>query len=315
MTYGGDGRLTKNERREAAREKARVLREQHRKVEKRNRALLQGGLVLGSVAIVAIVAVLIFNGAKPAGAGPLNMLSDGLKIGKDFKATPTAALAAGSDPIPFTTPANSATVDIRVYVDYICPFCQAFEAANNPQIETWLKSGAATLEIHPIAALNASSQGTFYSTRAANAAACVANFSPDSFWAVNKALFVNQPKEGTTGLTDDELIKVLTDAGAGNMDKISPCVKDQTFKAWVTAATDRALAGPLPAAKITDPANDKVKGTPTILVNGMLYGGAGDDANAFAAFVVQAAGASFNANPTASPTPTATPSPTATPKK
>ncbi len=319
MTYGGaeDGNLSKNERREAARKKAKALRDQHRKKDRRNRYLLQGGLIVGALAIVVLVLVLV-NTVRPPSPGPLNMLSDGIKIGQGLKAVPTPALRADQEPVPNVIDATSDVIDIQIYVDYFCPFCKLFEQTNSEQIESWLDLDAASVEIHPIAILNPNSQGTQYSTRSANAAACVANYSPDSYWSVNTALFANQPKERTQGLTDDQLVDIVTDAGVSSSSVIEECIRDQDFKQWVQAATLRALEGPIPNAKNDLVADNKVGGTPTVLVNGVKYKGGVDDADAFAAFVVQAAGASFteeSATSTPTPTPTAVPSvtPTKTP--
>mgnify|MGYP001271638578 CR=1 FL=1 len=305
MTNGGTGggSLDKNERREAAREKAKVLRDQHKRKDRVRRFFLQGGLIVGSIAVVAIVTLIIVNSQRPAGPGPLNMLSDGIKIGQELKATPTAALAADAEPVPNAVDSEADVIDIQIYVDYLCPFCKVFEETNNEQIESWLNRGAATVEVHPISILNSNSMGTQYSTRAANAAACVANFSPDAFWDVNKALFENQPEERTTGLSDDELIDVVTEAGATPQGKIESCINDKTFKPWVSASTLRALDGPVPNSEA------EVKGTPTIVVDGAKYEGAIDDPEAFAAFVVQAAGATSSENATTTPTPTPTETP------
>ena len=52
---------------------------------------------------------------------------------------------------------------------------------------------------------------------------------------------------------------------------------------------------------------DKVKGTPTVIVNGLKYEGSVSDLASFQAFVIQAAGSDFNQNSTPTPTPTPTP--------
>ncbi len=172
-------------------------------------------------------------------------------------------------------------VDIRVYLDYLCPFCAQFEATNNDQISQWVTDGSATYEVHPIAILTSQSLGTRYSNRAANAAACVADQSPDAFLAFNNLLFTNQPDEQTEGLTNDEILDLATQAGATGS-SIEKCVTDGTFNAWVTASTARALDGPL-----LDTDVEKVSGTPTVLVNGVQYTGTLTDADEFAAFVLQ----------------------------
>ncbi|HEV7948196.1 MAG TPA: thioredoxin domain-containing protein, partial [Glaciihabitans sp.] len=278
MTNGGtgNGHLSKNERREAAREKAKVLRESQKRKDRARRFALQGGLIIGSIAVVTAVALVIVNSQRPAGPGPLNMLSDGIKISQGLTAVPTAALEAEAEPVPHVADPESDVIDIQVYVDYLCPYCKIFETTNNEQMEQWIERGAATVEIHPISILNPNSMGTQYSTRSANAAACVANYAPDSFWATNNALFANQPEERTKGLTDDELIDVVTSTGATPVDEITECVRDQTFKSWVQESTLRALEGTVPNSEAV------VEGTPTVVVDGRKYEGAIDDPDAFA---------------------------------
>ncbi len=297
-------RMTKNDKREAAREQARVLREEQKKKDRRTKWFLQGGLILGSLAIIALVTVLIINGTKPAGPGPLNMASDGIQIGQGFVATSTPALESGEQPVPNEPDESGDVIDIQMYVDYQCPFCQQFELTNGDYLSGLVENGGATVEIHPIAILDNASQGTKYSSRATNAAACVANFSPNQYWDFNRIMFEQQPAEGTSGLTDDELIDLTTQAGVEKPDDIASCIKDQTFKGWVVAAKSRALAGPIPNSDVA-----QVTGTPTVIVNGVKYAGPVDDAATFAAFVVQQAGDSFSDNSTATPTPTPTETP------
>ncbi|PJJ61956.1 DsbA family protein [Compostimonas suwonensis] len=307
MTNGGpgDSRPTRNERREAAREKAKALREQQRKKDRRNKVLLQGGLIVVAIAIIAGVGLIIAQAVRPPGPGPANMASDGIVIGEGMTAQTTAALQPDATPTPSTADPESGVVDIQIYVDYLCPFCGQFEATNSEQIAGWVNDGAATIEIHPVAILTSKSAGTQYSLRAANAAACVANFSPDSFYAVNAALFANQPEEGTAGLSNDEIKKVVADAGAAPTSSIDKCIDDMQFKSWVVDATDRALAGPIPNSDVPS-----ITGTPTVLVNGKQYTGSLDDPNEFSAFVLQAAGETYS---TSTPSPTDTPAPESTP--
>jgi protein-disulfide isomerase len=299
-------RLTKNDKREAAREQARIQREEQKKKDRRNKWFLQGGLILGSLAIIALVTMLIINGTKPAGPGPLNMASDGIQIGQGFVAKSTPALKAGEEPVPNERDESGEVIDIQMYIDYQCPFCQSFELTNGDYLAGLVENGGATVEIHPIAMLDNASLGKKYSTRATNAAACVANFSPNLYWDFNRILFENQPAEGTEGLTDEQLISLTEDAGVDDADQVAQCITDQTFKGWVAAAKARALSGPLPNTDV-----EKVIGTPTVLVNGVKYEGPVDDAATFAAFVVQVAGDSFseNSTPTPTPTPTETPAP------
>jgi protein-disulfide isomerase len=303
LSYGtsGDSRLSKNEKREAAREKARILREEQKKKDRRTKVLVQGGVILASLAIIAVVALVIVNSIRPEGPGPKNMASDGIQINQGLIATETPALQPGDEPIPNVRDEAAGVLDIQMFVDYLCPVCGVFEATNGDYITSLLENGGVTVEIHPIAILDRLSQGTKYSTRAVNAAACVANFEPNSFYALHMALFANQPAENTPGLSDDELIALAKDAGADSSD-IADCIRNQTFKTWATNATARALNGPIPNSNV-----DQVTGTPTIIVNGLKYEGPVDDLASFQAFIIQAAGATFNEESTATPTPTPTP--------
>ncbi len=259
------------------------MREQAAKRKRRNRQFLQGGLVLGSLAILAIAALIVVNVTRPPGAGPLNMLSDGILLaGSSVTPVATPALAGGKPPVPTNPAAHASTVNIVTYIDYQCPYCQQFEATNSAQIRQWVAAGFATIEIHPIAILDSSSQGTRYSTRAANAAACVANYQPAVFYAVNTALFAAQPKEQTSGLTDQKLISVVRGAGATNA-SIPNCITGQKFADWVSAATSRALKGPLPNSSL-----QAVNGTPTVIVHGKPYNGSLTDPKAFLQFVATA---------------------------
>lgn len=297
MTLGGpNDRLSKNQRREAAREKAKLLREQQKRRDRRNRFLLQGGLVVALVAVVAIVALFFVNSIRPAGPGPANMASDGIVFGEGMVAQTSAAIPADGTPTPTQPDTTAGSVDIRIYLDYLCPYCGQFETTNGDQIKEWVTSGAATVEIHPLAILTPRSNGTKYSERAANAAACVANEQPDVFYDFNALLFANQPAEGTDGLTDAELKDYATQAGVTDAAAIGTCIDDETYVSWVQSATERATTGPLPNTSL-----ENISATPTVLVNGEKYAGSLTDPEAFSAFVLQAAAASYSSS---SPTPT-----------
>jgi protein-disulfide isomerase len=298
MTTGGpsDSRPAKNKRRDAARAKAAQLRVKQKRRDRRNRVVLQGGIGLLAIAAVTAIVMIIVNSVQPAGPGPRNMASDGLLLGEGLTVVTTPALEPDDDIVP-STPNDSGTVaDIRVYVDYLCPFCGTFEKTNSDQMSQWVESGAATLEIHPISILTSKSAGTQYSLRAANAAACVANWSPDDFFAVNSALFEDQPVEGTAGHSDEDLKDLVADAGVStDLTEINECIDETTYKSWVKSATDRALSGPIPHSSLK-----AITGTPTVLVNGKQYVGALDDPKEFAAFVLQAASEAYS---TATPAP------------
>jgi protein-disulfide isomerase len=293
-----------SESREAARERARELRVEHRKRDRRRRLGITAGIVGGVLAAGLIVTLVLITSTPPASRGPQNMQSDGLKIGEGFLAVRTPALGIGDSPVA-SEPNPADVVDIQIYYDYLCPNCGEFEDRNGDQLRDWIENNAATVEYHPIAVFTPKSMGTQYSLRAANAAACVAELSPDQFFAYHEALFADQPEENTPGLTDDELIGIARAAGVERIGNLEKCVAEQRFRLWVTEATQRALAGPIPGTQV-----EAIASTPTIIVNGEEFRyTTAFDPNEFAQFVARAAGQSFSDNPTPTPTPTATATP------
>jgi len=302
---GGDNR---NRRREAARVKARELRAAQKRRDKRNRALLQGGIGLAILAALAVVAVIIVGSIRPPVSGPENMASDGIVIGQGLKAVPTGSLGPGAQPVASTPDPTGNVVSIRLYVDYLCPYCGQFEKANSDQLAAMAKTGAATVEIHPIAILTGHSAGTKYSLRAANAAACVADKAPNHFYAFHTLLFKHEPAESTAGLTDQQIEKYADAAGVQPMSAVRKCIDDGRYEPWVQAATDRAVAGPIPHTSMK-PA--KLTSTPLVLVNGRQYKGSITDPAEFKAFVLQASGETYQSSTaTPTPTPTSTSTPT-----
>jgi protein-disulfide isomerase len=325
VSTAGGPRVSKNERRDAAREKAREQRLRQQRRERRNRIVLQAGIGVVVLAIVAIVAVVLVNSIRPPGPGPKNMADDGIVITKGLVAERTSALPAGAKPTQRAP--ESGKVAIRTYEDFGCPVCGQFEQTNATYIKGLLEGGQATLEIYPVSILDRSFQGTQYSTRAANAAAAVANYSPDRFYAFHTLLYAHQPAEGSTGLTDDQLIAYAKQAQVTNLAAITDAIRNHQYFSWVDTTTKRFLTANFPGTNVhTESDIDKLLGnpnagigTPMIFVDGKYYTGSVANAAQFKSFVLSA-GAAFtptpsgSATPSASAAPSATPSPTATKK-
>ena len=305
MSNSGESKAA---RREHAREQARQLREKEQKRQKRTKWIVQGSVVLTVVVIAAVIVGAIFVSNQPSGPGPQNMASDGILLqgdGSAITAVKTGNVAGGAEPVVTDLADYPDTVNIDIYVDYQCPFCAQFETANADQLKQWVTAGDATLEIHPIAFLDSASQGNKYSTRAANAAACVANYEPDKFFDVNTTFFANQPAEQSSGLTDDE-IKANVKAAGVDSAEVNSCIDDQTFADWTKAATNRVTSGTIPNSD-----TPAFTGTPMVIVNG-TYWNANDltDASEFKTFVE---GIAADLPSTGDGTSTSTPRPTETP--
>jgi protein-disulfide isomerase len=276
---------SKRVRRDAARERARETRAKEQARRRRNRTLGVSGIIVGSLAVVAVVVLVIANSVQPAGPGPRNMASDGILLtGQDGEIAPVETKATPADGTPTPTEQDESVANITVYSDYMCPYCNQFETAQMDQVEQWVEDGSATLELHPFSLLDRVSLGSKYSTRSAAAAACVANYDPDAFLAYNTSLYENQPSESTRGLTNDELASLAKDAGATN-GEVASCITGQDFAGWVADATNRVMNDPIPNSSL-----DKVTGTPTVIVNGKQYSGSLTDTDAFASFVEQNGG-------------------------
>ena len=192
------------------------MREEAAKKARRRKVLVQGGVIVGILVVLAVIGAFIFNGVNAAStvANPKNMLSGGILLTASDKAVTTPAIAKGAEPTPTKQTLDGKTAHIQIWLDYQCPYCNQFETTNAPQIKQWMSDGAATLEIHPVAILDSATNHN-YSTRAAAAAACVAQYDPNKFFDVNSALYANQPDEQTgTGLTNAQILTVFKNAGA-----------------------------------------------------------------------------------------------------
>lgn len=277
------------------------MREEAAKKAKRRKVIVQSSVIVGVVAVLAVVGVIIFTSVSASNnvAAPKNMSSGGILLQKSDQAVVTPAVAQGEQPTPTKQTLDGKTAHIQIWLDYQCPYCDEFETTNADQMKQMMADGTATLEIHPVAILD-STQNKNYSTRAAAAAMCVANYDPDKFFDINSALFANQPDEQTgTGLTNSEILKVFKDAGVSST-QITDCVNDQRFAKFVTARTQAAATN----SQLVNPTSGGF-GTPTVFVNGERYSGGFTDATQFAAFVqtaVKDAGSTGTVSfPTATP--------------
>lgn len=278
---------SKNQRKQRIREIAKQERERQERHQRRVRWAWQGGIAAVVLAAIVIIVLIVVTSSKPTqtASGPENMLSDGvLLVGDGGKPSvvPTDGLDAGESPVPTDQSEYSDAVNVTVYLDYLCPICGQFEMTNGEQLASMAAQGTITLEIHPISILDRLSRGTKYSTRAANAAACVVNYAPDKFLDMNTAFFMNQPEENSTGLTDDELWTLVQGAGVTD-ENVRSCIDDGTFTDWVSQATERTQEN-VPNLTPAEP----VGGTPFVIIDGKKYTGPIDDAAALTSAIQQA---------------------------
>lgn len=256
MSPKNEPRMTKAERTAQAREKARLIREAQQKKEKRNSWLIRGGVLAAAVAIVVIIALVVIQtqkGNEPipsAGPVPANANSfGGITVGKagaiiapattaktvdvnKVPAPPKNATGAVADPgkIGIQAAPSGKPAEVVMYLDFMCPACNNFEKTYGAGLDALRNEGKITVQYRPLPFLDRFSSGTNYSSRAAAAAACVVDQSPDKFKAYLDTLYANQPEENSKGLDNATLEKLATEAGAAN---ITSCVDAKTYRPFV----------------------------------------------------------------------------------
>jgi protein-disulfide isomerase len=240
-------------------EEKRAAEAAARAAAERRRRTVVGGVTAAVVLVVAVVVAIVVQTSRTStsaeAAVPAGAVDDGTTV------------VVGSADAPVT---------VDVYEDFQCPVCKSFEDAAGSTLAQLVDDGTAQVHYHGMAFLDHAST-TEYSTRALNAAAAVLDAAgPDAFQAFHDLLFANQPAEGGSGLTDDQLVELAAQAGATG-DAVEQQIRDRTYADWVETVTDRA-------------SKDGVTGTPTVFVDGERLDQAQLTAEGIQAAVTAAAG-------------------------
>jgi protein-disulfide isomerase len=141
---------------------------------------------------------------------------------------------------------------LALHEDFLCPACGNFERTFGPTVNKLIDTGAIAADYYMVAILDKQGQG--YSSRASNAAYCVADESIDAFRRFHAALYAQQPEEGVGPFPDNaRLIEVARQAGVAG--KVPDCINSGRY-------TEMAKG----LAKATN-----VTSTPTIRINGQDY--------------------------------------------
>lgn len=215
------------------RRRGSAMMQQQRAKEKRRNALIQGGIALTAVVAVLLVTVAVLNAR---GAGQAEVVPEAVNGNGGF-------VVGNAD----------ADTTITVYEDLQCPACKAFETASGDKLTELAESGDVSVEYRIISFLDSPATDD-YSSRAANASACVMEQGTDTWAAFHKAMYEKQSPESGPGLTDEEILAIAVDAGADEAETKS-CIADGTYDDWVAQVTDES-------------GDDGVSSTPTVMVDG-----------------------------------------------
>lgn len=143
-------------------------------------------------------------------------------------------------------------VVLSMYEDFLCPHCGDFEKNFGPTVNKLIDSGAVAADYYMVAILDR--QGDGYSSRAANAAYCVADENIEAFGRFHAALYAQQPSEVGGSFPDNaRLIEVARQAGV--VGKVPDCINSGRYTKMVQGL-----------AKATG-----IQATPTIKINGQDY--------------------------------------------
>ncbi len=219
---------------------------------------------------------------------PSNMSSGGIIFEGpgDPQPMPSDPLQAGAAPTPNSVNREAGN-DIVVYVDYRCPHCMEFEVQNGEYLASLIESGNTTVEVVPLSFMDRMSDGSKYSSRATGAVACFTDLQPELAWKAHSTLLTPQVQPGVgPGLNNDELITAFQQGVDGMSKNVGACIKNERFVPFAQGLNDWVFANPVPN---TLAESVRIQGTPTILVNGLVYPGDPIDPEAFRAFVEEQA--------------------------
>lgn len=200
---------------------------------------------LGVVAVLVVIAV---------GIGTWAVLSNRSSVGEGSQ--PTVATAEGAFRVTSAPAGTEPKAVLTVFEDFQCPACQQFEMNFGATLAELAEIPEVAIDYRPIAILDGQSADQ-YSTRSANASACVAEATAQqgdfTIWRdFHDSLYTQQPSEGGAGLSDGQLNRLAQDAGSPN---VNECITNRQYGDWVAQGTSNA-------------ASEGVTGTPTVKLNG-----------------------------------------------
>lgn len=229
------------ERREAAAARVAEMRKREQAVARRRRTIqISSAVVVVVIVVVVSAVVLATRGSKTIAAqtGGTHATADyGFVVGK-----------------------ASAPAKLVAYEDFQCPICDNLEKTYGTLMAQNIADGKLSVEYRPVTFLDRSSLNQ-YSSRALNAAVCVAKYGGIAdFKKYHDYLYQNQPAENTNGPDNAALIADATKIMGKSDAAVATCINNGTFNAWGTSATNKwaSVTSKFPTGE----------STPTLLMNG-----------------------------------------------
>jgi protein-disulfide isomerase len=176
-------------------------------------------------------------------------------ISHDKKTAATAARSVRVTSSKLVTQDGKPKAVVTFYEDFLCPACGNFERAFGPTVSNLIDAGAIAADYYMVGLLSRP-QNDDYSSRAGNAAYCVADESVDAFRRFHTALYTKeiQPSEtGTTFPNNAKLIELAREAGV--VGKVPDCVNSGKYIKMVDGLATSA----------------GIHATPTVRINGQDY--------------------------------------------
>ena len=253
----------------AARERAKQLRAEQERKERRGKIARRTILGTGCVAIVGGAAGLVFSERSQKKEGGGAGVVDYTKLDEttlksklaNRKGVPKLVLVDGSlpfgkDPVPGTMNTGTKNV-IEIVFDYACSHCAEFESVHAAELKSIIDTGKATVVLRPCKILGAS-----WSDLANSFMGTVLDREPAKAWAMHTAIFAQLESAIKSGAQQYPGINAIVSA-ANAVGLKADTITDATNSAQTNAYENWTKLGN------NSFTNQKLTGTPTIFINGV----------------------------------------------
>lgn len=262
---------TSKQQRASGRDAARHIVDTENRARRRKSLLIKCAVVVGILSALTATGFIIASGAQDEipSTGPVpdnGNVYGGIKLPAPEKRDETdlhidlakipEAVAEGI-PAGVLPPKEGEPTKVVLYVDPNCTHCADFDQSYGPLLEARVQDGLIDLETRAVAFLDRASP-TNYSSRAANAMSCVADWAPEKYQPFTSALFSGTAAGGE--MANKELIAL---AGEFDVPNAEECITEGTFRPYVKFTTASAEAHGITA-------------TPSVFINGEAWELGGD---------------------------------------